>query len=239
MISHKYRCIFVEVPKTGSTSIRSILGIPPKPHQNIWEMKYDLEHYWTRYYGLGNRLLASFYLLLSPQKRKAVGRRQFESYFKFGFVRNPWDRAVSLYERREGLQMKEKMSFDDFIDWMRYSSSTCVHPVPHRYQLDWFVDPHGRVVVDFIGRFETVEKDWAFIARKLGLSPQLPHLNKNPQRKKHYTEYYTARTRSIVAERFSQDIEYFGYEFGAEPSTSWQEKGVKAGSGSALQPKFA
>ena len=36
MISDQFKCIFIEVPKTGSTSIRSIIGEPPKPHQNIW-----------------------------------------------------------------------------------------------------------------------------------------------------------------------------------------------------------
>jgi hypothetical protein len=214
MISHKYKCIFVEVPKTGSTSIRSILGIPPKPHQNILEMKYELEHRWTRYGGFRNRLLSSLYSLLPDETRRTQGERLFSSYFKFGFVRNPWDRAVSLYERREGMQLRDVMSFDEFIDWMKFSSSTCIHPMPHRNQLDWFVDSHGRVQVDFIGRFETIEEDWAFIARKLGLSPRLPHLNQNPRRGKPYTEYYTPRTRRIVAERFKEDIEYFGYEFG-------------------------
>src|SRR5689334_2060464 len=100
MISHQYKCIFVEVPKTGSTSIRSILGIPPKPHQNIYQMKYDLENYWTRYGGWTQQLLAALYLLLPTATRERRGRELFQSYFKFGFVRNPWDRTVSLYERR-------------------------------------------------------------------------------------------------------------------------------------------
>lgn len=214
MISHKHKCIFVEVPKTGSTSIRSILGIPPKPHQNILEMKYELEHCWTRYGGFANRLMASLYLLIPLAARQKKGARLFGGYFKFGFVRNPWDRAVSLYERREGLQLRDVMSFEEFIEWMRFSSSTCIHPMPHRNQLDWFVDSHGQVQVDFIGRFETIDEDWSFIAQRLGLPPELPHCNRNPRRTKPYTDYYTPRTRQIVADRFREDIEYFGYEFG-------------------------
>jgi len=137
----------------------------------------------------------------------------FNRYFKFGFVRNPWDRAVSLYERGEGQQLRDKMTFDQFIDWFKYSSSTCVHPVPHRNQLDWFVDPDGRVLVDFIGRFEQFARDWAFIAVKLGLPSQVPHLNKNARRATSYTAYYTSRTCQIIRERFKEDIDYFGYEF--------------------------
>jgi hypothetical protein len=84
----------------------------------------------------------------------APGRKQFETYFKFGFVRNPWDRIVSLYERKEVGQLRDKMTFEQFVDWIQYSSATCIHSAPHRYQLDWFVDHNGNVLADFIGKFE-------------------------------------------------------------------------------------
>jgi hypothetical protein len=182
VISDRYKCIFVEVPKTGSSSIRAVIGHPAKPHLNICQIANEIDD------------------------------DRFRRYFKFGFVRNPWDRAVSLYERNEGLRVKDRMNFDEFIEWMKFSSSTCLHPVPHRYQLDWFVDPHGNVIVDFIGRFETLDVDWATIAARLGIDAQLPHENANP-RARHYTEYYNERTRQTIAERFAIDIEYFGYEF--------------------------
>ena len=184
MISDQFKCIFVEVPKTGSTSIRSIIGEPPKPHLNIWQIF------------------------------NSTSAEKFGSYFKFGFVRNPWDRAVSLYERKEGLKLKSRMSFEQFIEWMRFASCTCLHPVPHRYQLDWFVSPHGDVIVDFIGRFETLQADWQRIAARLGTQAQLPRLNVNPERPRDYASYYSERTRRIVAERFAVDVEYFGYRFG-------------------------
>ncbi len=185
MISDKYKCIFVEVPKTGSTSIRHVIGHPKKPHLNICQIAYK------------------------------VTKDKFYEYFKFGFVRNPWDRAVSLYERREGLQMKSKMSFEEFVQWMKFSSCTCLHPLPHRYQLDWFVNPHGDVIVDFIGRFESLESDWRKISLKLGITSELPHVNYNPQKNRHYTEYYNDKTKTIIRNRFAVDIEYFGYEFGS------------------------
>lgn len=214
MISHRYKCIFVEVPKTGSTSIRAIIGAPPKAHQNIWQLKYNMEHEWTRYEGFHNRILASLYLLLPDKTRREVGTRQFDSYFKFGFVRNPWDRVVSLYLRREGLQLRDKMSFEQFVDWIKYSSSTCIHPMPHTNQLDWLVDPHGNVLVDFIGKFEQLADDWATVAGKLGLSRELPHENRNLVKDRPYAEMYSTRTQDIIANKFKVDIEYFGYEFG-------------------------
>jgi hypothetical protein len=105
------------------------------------------------------------------------------------------------------------MSFDQFVDWIQYSSATCIHSSPHRYQLDWFVDPNGKLLADFIGKFERLEEDWAFVAHKLGLTETLPHQRVNP-RERHYTEYYNARTREVIADKFRIDIERFEYEFG-------------------------
>lgn len=183
MISDQYKCIFVEVPKTGTTSIRSILGEPIKPHLNIYQIY------------------------------QSTSDVTFSSYFKFGFVRNPWDRAVSLFERREGMQLRNKMTFAEFIDWMRFASSTCLHPVPHRYQLDWFVNANGDVIVDHIGRFENLESDWERIQAKLGISIVLPKLNHNPNRQRDYREYYTKELADKVKQRFAVDIEYFNYHF--------------------------
>jgi hypothetical protein len=212
MISHKHKCIFVEVPKTGSTSVRAILGKAWKPHLNLWQIKQLMETSWTEFGGRSNRIRAALYLLTPEERRRETGRRQFESYFKFGFVRNPWDRVVSLYERTEALQLRNEMSFEQFVDWIQYSSATCVHSSPHRYQLDWFVDSNGNLLADFIGRFERLDEDWAFVAQKLGVEEKLPHRRENP-RARHYTEYYTPRTRDVIAARFKVDIERFGYEF--------------------------
>ena len=213
MISHKHKCIFVEVPKTGSTSIRAIIGSPPTPHLDICQISYNLQHYWTHYGGIKNRIFSSLYILLPERKRIEIGKKQFNSYFKFGFVRNPWDRFVSLYLRKEGLKMKDKMTFDEFVEWIKYSSGTCVYAIPHMNQLDWFVDPHGNVLVDSIGKFENIQTDWGIIAAKLGLPKELPHENKNPD-KKHYTEYYSKKTKEIIKNKFRVDIEHFQYRFG-------------------------
>lgn len=172
-----------------------------------------MESYWTQRGGRKNRVLECLYLALPKERRIEIGQRQFDTYFKFGFVRNPWDRVVSLYERTEAQQMRDQMTFTEFVEWIEYSSSTCIHSSPHRYQLDWFVDPNGKVLADFIGRFERLEGDWAFIARKLGITETLPHSRLNP-RARHYTEYYSPRTKEIIAAKFKVDIERFGYGFG-------------------------
>ena len=183
MISHEYKFIFIEVPKTGSTTIRSIIGRPKKPHLDILQIK------------------------------KKVTNKQFNQYFKFGFVRNPWDRAVSLYNRNEGIELKNKMSFVDFIKWHNYATDTCIHPSQKKYQLDFFTDSVGELLVDFIGKLENLQEDFNTICDKIGIPKQeLPHKNKSKH--KHYTEYYDEETKQIIAEKYAKDIEYFNYKFG-------------------------
>jgi hypothetical protein len=201
MISHRYKCIFVEVPKTGSTSVRHLLGKAIKPHLNLCEIKRLMESYWVVRGGRKNRILEWLYLTLPAERRKKRGRQQFESYFKFGFVRNPWDRVVALYERNEAVQMRREMTFEEFVHWIQYSSSTCIHSSPHRYQLDWFVDANGRMLADFIGRFERLQEDWvgdrekAWSKRSASARPREPSA-------RHYTEYYKPETRSIIEQKF-------------------------------------
>ena len=46
-----------------------------------------------------------------------------------------------------------------------YNKSTdfCSWPTPKKDQLDWFADKDGKVIADFIGRFENLQKDLEFI----------------------------------------------------------------------------
>ena len=121
----------------------------------------------------------------------------WKSTFKFAFVRNPWDRVVSYYL----YQFKNKLSFKQFV---KQSKDT---------QLSYIQDKNGDVDVDFVGQFENYKQDAEFILKKFGMCQEMKtHTNRTYH--KHYIEYYTNETRSIVEDNYAKDIEYFGYKYG-------------------------
>jgi len=69
--------------------------------------------------------------------------------------------------------------------------------------------------MNFIGSFEDLDSDWNVVADILRIDARLPHVNLIKE--KHYTEYYSEKTKAIVAEKFRVDIETFGYEFDTGP----------------------
>jgi hypothetical protein len=102
------------------------------------------------------------------------------------------------------------MSSDEFVE-----GSTAAARFSH-LRIDTnslFVDPMEPSLLISLA-IGTASADWAFVAQKLGVNPELPHWRANP-RARHYTEYYNDRTKQLVADKFRIDIEHFGYEFGA------------------------
>ena len=152
----------------------------------------------------------------------------YDAMFKIAFVRNPWDRLVSWYtmivdnsqrvprEKHNRLWryvLSRSRNFEEFI-------VHCTDVIDDEdgqksfvfNQLDYITDDDGRIIVDFIGRYETLHADTARLLGGLGLTDWLlPH--RNPSEHRHYTRYYTDAMRDLVAERFARDIEFFGYRF--------------------------
>jgi chondroitin 4-sulfotransferase 11 len=148
----------------------------------------------------------------------------WDEYFKFAFVRNPWDRLVSWYSMvttmpREGNELwryvhDNSSTFEEFIynctDEVEIKDG--VHYSFAYNQLDYVTDERGNLLVDFIGRLENFDKDLQEVFRRMGFELEsVPHKNRSGHQ--HYSTFYTPDTELIVRERFKRDIEYFGYEF--------------------------
>ena len=217
MICHKYKCIFVHIPKTAGQSIEhvflNLLGLS-------WEEREPLLLKFNYDKNLGPPRLAH----LKAQeylKYNYISQSMFDSYFKFSFVRNPWSRIVSFYNYRRYYQL---FSFKHFV------TKRLKNKISERDY--WFIGPqyefimnhNGDIIVDYIGRFENLKNDFNVICNALGLKDvKLPHVNKAREAsfmrkffrksKRHYSEYYDKETKEIVENAYKKDIQIFNYSF--------------------------
>lgn len=148
------------------------------------------------------------------------------NYFKFTFVRNPWDRFVSGYEylKQGGIrQMLPDTNWDDyfenrvnfypsfkeFVKSKEWVSSGWLHFTP---QYD-FINISNNICMDFIGKVENMQDDYDTICKAIGLkSSVLKRTNRSKRR--NYEEYFDDESRKIIAEEYEKDIKYFDYSFG-------------------------
>ena len=150
---------------------------------------------------------------------------KFQQYFKFCFVRNPWDRLLSAYTflRQGGMNdtdarwAKDNLecfdSFESFVhEWLTEDSIwSWVHFVP---QYHWVCDDEGHCMMDFVGRMETINSDFKIVAERLEREAVLPV--RNSTRTKHYSSYYTSEMQDLVRNIYRRDISHFNYNFNTQ-----------------------
>lgn len=194
IVSPRLRLIFIHIQKTGGSSIEHALRqLDP---------------------GIGSHLYEDRRHIPAREFSRMVPREVWEGGFKFAFVRNPWDRLVSWHcmclqnPPTNAFQRAVRERHADFADFIRCAGDPDLARV-RMPQADYLCDGDGALLVDFVGRFERLEEDFA----RLGLpaSGMLPRLNTS--RHDDYRRYYTDELREIVAERFARDCAHFGYSF--------------------------
>jgi len=132
-------------------------------------------------------------------------------YFKFSFIRNPWDIVISKY-------------FAPFYREINIlSGKTLLYFLNNYYRAkkeagDSFFDYFDPSELDFIGRFETRANDLKYISKKIGIkiNSDFSVKAKEMQRaksSKSFHEYYDEETRNIVYQQYKDDIDFFGYQF--------------------------
>lgn len=195
MINHKYKFLFIHIPKTSGRSIEVCLNKRCGRDDNDKRFNGPL-----RLLRDPHKTLDNYYKIYSEQELK--------NYFKFTLVRNPFDRIVSEYFYSKQRRLTKTQDFKTFvINGEIDTHSYAYHNIP---QIDFFVNIKR---IDYIGKFENLQQDFSTVCDKIGIpQQQLPHKNKSNH--KHYTEYYDDETREFVAERYAKDIEYFDYNFG-------------------------
>jgi len=207
LISDSHEFIFLRVRKVASTSMKAIL-LPlciPGPEGRLAHIKSRMRLEWD-YHKYVTRAHEN---IRAVQKR--MPKEKFDRYFKFAFVRNPWERLVSEYEfilksqtHGRHTRVKKLGGFKPFIHMQ----------IPRRdaYQVNMLCDRQGTLLMDFIGKMENLESDWQTVCERIGIPVQkLPR--KKFIKREHFSKYYNDETRQLVARHWAREIELFDYSF--------------------------
>jgi len=213
MISDKHKYIYLHIPKCAGSSIEKALL---QAEVNISDEIFN-DIFWCD--NLNEEIKKEFFIGKANETQKYGSHHytvdmlksefpnKFKDYFKFTFVRNPWDKAVSEWRYFSKIIPDYNIEFKDSINSKKYWG----HPYPWTEHA--WLQIRFALGCDFVGRFETLQQDFNTVCDKIGIQRrQLPHTNTTNH--KHYTEYYDNETREIVAKKYARDIEYFGYKFG-------------------------
>ena len=190
---YKSKTIFIHIPKTAGVSlVKAIFG----------DVSFE-----------GHR---SFYfnsIALSIKNEK---------YFSFTFVRNPFDRLYSAYKflQNGGMNHLDKLvfqkhlsEFNDFEDFILNGlNRKLIYKITHLIpQHEYLCDKKGSILVDFVGRFEHLERDILLLSTILSKDIKLSHHNYN--KKLDYREAYTSEMINKVNQIYQKDIDIFKYTF--------------------------
>lgn len=191
MVHRKFKFIFVHITKTGGCSVLRALSCNEiRDHRTAMDIRSAVE----------------------SRKEK------WTDYFKFSFVRNPWERLISIYFYCKGRNEPIIRDFGspEFHTWLPVALNQCNKKHEYRVylssQLSRITDGKGNIIVDFIGRNETIESDVKILQNKLNLPfRQVKHINVSYH--KHYSYYYSPFLIDLVSKKYKEDIEYFGYKY--------------------------
>jgi len=215
MIFWNIQSVFIRVPKTASTAILySLLDCSEKCSANEFNKVCDpLKSKFLHKNYQDDPHHVSYEVLRNSSP--AHERDLIDSYFKFAFVRNPFDRAVSIYkyvQQQESAKCRE--SFTLSKTFKKFAATNLMSKSGK--DSIWFSDQYSQVKdCDFIGRFENLQADFDIVCQKLGIIRK-PLPVKNVTKHKHYSQYYDDETIEIVAKKYEKDIKRFGYKFEKE-----------------------
>lgn len=141
----------------------------------------------------------------------------YKNYFKFAFVRNPWDRLCSCWRNKvidsnyfkfESKELEIMQDFNNFVNFVeKLKIESCDHHLRLQSKL---VDLNN---IDYLGRFETFSEDLVEVFQNLNINTNeisKKNASKNP---KHYHKYYDDKLAEKVYKIYKNDIKIFNYKF--------------------------
>jgi hypothetical protein len=215
IVSHAHRFIFLRTEKTGGSSFLKVMHEQLDPSEFPADLPRPL---WSKYTpihqgGLRRAFPKVFGLhrhATAKHVRDIIGRKVFDSYFKFAIERNPWDRQISLYAHRQWKKGKSVDSFDRDMRSILYRSTG------HVKLNNWAVySIDGQIVADRVLRYERLSEELDEVLGQLGLPQglEMPRLRSYVPNRPHYSTYYSDYTRDLIARWYANEIKALGYQF--------------------------
>ncbi|HBR26134.1 MAG TPA: chondroitin 4-O-sulfotransferase [Rhizobiales bacterium] len=226
ILSHKHRFIFLKTKKTAGTSIELALcqicgpddiitpitavdealrtGLGPQNWRRHGWFKSPRPIWKRRWFKIGPPDYGYYNHMSAAEVASYMGPAIWNSYFKFAFDRNPWDRQVSHYHFRHRGKARPA-SFAHFLDHDRRARL-------NNYEI-YSID--GLPALDFLGRYENLVADFEHVLQILGIDQkiELPRAKSSFRPARPYQEYYDERTRALVANWYQNEIKLLGYSF--------------------------
>ena len=223
IISHRKKFIWVHLPKCAGTSIRELLQTNPIFQADVlpmWHTKRPIN--WKEYPKVDTNLWTHS---SAKEIRTYFDERGYiwDDYFKFAFIRNPWERAVSSYEYFRQIVSKN----ENAPDFNKSLSEMAIDQPPKNFIMrdihsnwkphNYIYDDDGKLMVDFVGKVENIEQDFEAVVNKiLPLANitqwRLPRRNTTTKNKS-YRDYYDDESIEYIRNRDAKIIELGQYEF--------------------------
>jgi hypothetical protein len=192
-ISQSKKFVFVHNPKTAGLSTLKALGFSDNPPSS------------------------ALYHIRPAEARERIFQLTWSDYFSFAFVRNPWDRMVSLYEYHRSIEYGLFTQFNlshhlartyAFEEWLAINESG-------QRRSNWYGVPQSEWTdgVSKVYAFEQYEEAMSEILERVKL-PESKRCHVNKSIRGPYAGYYKDRKSiDIVAKLDKVTIQRFGYAF--------------------------
>lgn len=139
----------------------------------------------------------------------------WENSYKFVVSRNPWDRAISMWQHIQFHQYN--LSFEQWCERLpEFREGTWgIIEKMHTMQIYPYIVKDNKILVDEILKFENIQVEFSALCEKFGFGKiELPCLSQWVYDKgEGYSPRYNDRSKELIDKYFADDIALFDYIF--------------------------
>lgn len=243
-INHELKAIYIHVPKCGGLSVQILLD----KHYGFKTAYFTHENHSDYVLDKGDELqtidtgqekvqgflrinkmgiLRYFESSETHSEKATISPEQWKTYYKFTFVRNPYDRLVSAWKYINKLIEKttnEKKDRPSFADFCKHPSRCDEYAFFHAFisQREQLLNTKGELNLQFIGKFENLNEDFIKVLTNLGVTKfkhksflindvRVNKVAESDASTAIYPDLYTDELITLTNTYFADDFKEFGF----------------------------